>query len=270
MSNGLPDPIIQVVKESGPVRVHTFISPEALLSNATHVIEGPNELVIVDGQFVAPLASAFRAYADGLGKPINRAYLSHEHPDHFFGLSAAFSDVPIYALPETIAFLKANGEAIRADRAQVYGPMVPSSIVIPTHAVTAGREVIDGIAFDLVVQRHAEVETQLAIGLPEVGVYITQDLLYSGGHLYIHKGTEESWTAALEQLKASNYDLFLPGHGTPCGKEEIQANIDYLKTAKKIAAASPNVEAYKAALLAAFPDRKAPAIIDIYAPALFA
>jgi glyoxylase-like metal-dependent hydrolase (beta-lactamase superfamily II) len=264
MSNGLPDPIIQVVKESGPVRVHTFISPEALLSNATHVIEGPNELVIVDGQFVAPLAGAFRAYADGLGKPINRAYLSHEHPDHFFGLSAAFSDVPIYALPETIAFLKANGEAIRADRAQVYGPMVPSSIVIPTHAVTAGREVIDGIAFDLVVQRHAEVETQLAIGLPEVGVYITQDLLYSGGHLYIHKGTEESWTAALEQLKASNYDLFLRG------KEEIQANIDYLKTAKKIAAASPNVEAYKAALLAAFPDRKAPAIIDIYAPALFA
>jgi glyoxylase-like metal-dependent hydrolase (beta-lactamase superfamily II) len=270
MSNGLPEPVIQVVKESGPVKVHTFISPEALLSNATHIVEGPHELVLVDGQFVAPLAGAFRAYANSLGKPINRVYLSHEHPDHFFGLGAAFADVPIYAVPETIAFLKANGEAIRADRAKVYGPMVPSSIVVPTHAVSPGTEVIDGITFELLVYKHAEVETQLAIGLPDLGICITQDLLYSGGHLYIHKGTEDSWAATLEQLKASKYELFLAGHGAPCDKREIAANIDYLRTAKKIAAESPNVEAYKAALLATFPNRKAPAIIDIYAPALFA
>ncbi len=270
MSNGLPDPVIQVVKEAGEVRIHAFTAPEMLLSDTTYVIEGPNELVIVDGQFVLPMAGAFRAYADSLGKPINRVYLSHEHPDHFFGLGAAFSDVPVYALAETIAFLKAHGEEIRADRAKVYGPMVPASIVIPSHVVTPGTEVIDGITFELIVQKHAEVETQLAIALPELGVYIAQDLLYSGGHLYIHKGTEESWAAALEQLKASSYELFLPGHGAPCGKDEIQANIDYLKTAKRIAAESPNVETYKAALLAAYPDRKAAAMIDIYAPALFA
>jgi glyoxylase-like metal-dependent hydrolase (beta-lactamase superfamily II) len=270
MANGFPEPVIQVVKEAGAVKIHAFTAPEMLLADTTYVIEGPKELVIVDGQFVLPMAGAFRAYADSLGKPIRRVYLSHEHPDHFFGIGAAFSDVAVYALPETIAFLKAHGEEIRADRAKVYGPMVPAAIVIPSHVVTPGTEVIDGVCYEFILHKHAEVETQLAIALPELGVYIAQDLIYSGGHLYIHKGTEESWAAALEALKASPYELFLPGHGAPCDKGEIQANIEYLRTAKKIAGQSPNVEAYKAALLAAYPQRTAAAMIDIYAPALFA
>ncbi len=269
MNNQLPDPVIKVVKEINGVKIHTFISPEDFLANATHIIEGPHELVIVDGQFVVPFAMGFRGYANSLGKPINRVYLSHEHPDHFFGISAAFGDVPVYALPETIEFLKANGEAIRKDRAAVFGPFVPESVVIPDHVAKPGKEVIDGITFEVIVHKNAEVETQLAIALPDLGVYITQDLIYSGGHVYLHKGIE-GWIEALEGLKASKYEFFLPGHGEPADKKEIQANIDYLKGATKIASESANAEAYKTALLAAYPDRKAPAIIDIYTPYLFA
>ncbi len=268
--NQLPDPVIQVVKESGGVKIHTFISPEAFLSNATYIIEGPHELVIVDGQFVVPFAMAFRGYANSLGKPINRVYLSHEHVDHFFGISAAFGDVPIYALPETIEWLKANGEQTRKEREAVYGGFVPPSVVIPTHVAKPGKEVIDGITFELVVYKHAEVETQLAIKLPDLGVYIVQDLVYSGGHLYIHKGMTDGWVSVLEDLKKAPFDMYLAGHGGPADKKELQANIDYLKKATKIAEESPNAEAYKQKILATFPDRKGAAIIDIYAPMLFA
>lgn len=265
----LPDPVIKVVRESGGVKVHTFISPEPFLANATHIIEGPNELILVDGQFVVPVAMGYRAYADGLGKPINRVYLSHEHVDHFFGVSAAFGDVPVYALPETIDFLKANGEAIRAERQTVFGPMVPNSVVIPNHTASAGTEKIDGIAVETVVHRDAEVPVQLALRLPDLGIYITQDLIYSGGHVYVHKDIQ-GWISNLEGLKASNYELFLPGHGHPADKKEIQANIDYLTRATEIAKSSSSVEQYKTALLAAYPDRKSPEIIDIYAPVLLA
>jgi glyoxylase-like metal-dependent hydrolase (beta-lactamase superfamily II) len=125
MASQLPEPVTQVVKEVGGVKIHAFISPEAFLSNSTWIIEGPSELVVVDGQFVVPYAQWFRGYVNSLLKPINRVYLSHEHPDHFFGISGAFPDVPVHALQETIDFLSANGEAIRADRAAVYGGFVP-------------------------------------------------------------------------------------------------------------------------------------------------
>ncbi len=269
MATQMPDPTIQIVKEANGIKVHQFTSPEMLLANSTYIIEGPKKLVVVDGQFVVPVAQGFRAYADSLGKPIDRVYLSHEHPDHFFGVSAAFGDVPVHALAETIDFLKANGEAIRADRAKVYGEWVPTSITIPSHTVTPGTEVIDGITIDTVVFRDCEVPVQLALRLPQLGLLITGDLIYSGCHVYVHKGVD-GWISALQGLKASNYETFLPGHGPVADEDEIQANIDYLRAATKIAAETQDPEAYKAALLAAFPDRKAPGIIDIYAHALFA
>jgi len=271
MDNQLPPPVIKVVKQAGDVKIHVFISPEAFLANATYIIEGPKELVIIDGQFVVPFAMAFRGYADSLGKPINRVYLSHEHPDHFFGVSAAFGDVPVYALAETIEFLKANGEQIRQDRAAVYGGFVPASIVVPNHVAKPGKEVIDGITYELEVFTDGEVKTQLAIRLPELNTYIVQDLIYSGGHIYIHDVKDaDGWIKILEGLKTSGYDLFLAGHGGTADKNEVQANIDYIKAAVKIAQSSKDVESYKAALLAAYPNRIGAAIIDIYAPMLFA
>ncbi len=270
MDNQLPPPVIKVVKQAGYVKIHTFISPEAFLANATHIIEGPKELVIIDGQFVVPFAMAFRGYADSLGKKINRVYLSHEHPDHFFGLSAAFRDVPVYALQETIDFLKEHGEAIRKDRAAVYGGFVPSSLVIPTHVAKPGTEVIDGVTYVVEVFTDGEVKTQMGIGLPDLQTYIVQDLVYSGGHIYIHDLKDTvGWIKILEHLMDSNYSTFLPGHGDVADKKELKANINYLKKAVKIARDSKDFESYKAAILAAYPKRIGPAIIDIYGPILF-
>src|SRR5947208_16471097 len=117
MSAQLPDPIKIVSKREGDVRVHTFISSFASnnIANATHIIESKSKLVLVDGQFLAPYARKFRDYADSLGKPIDRLYLSHRHPAHWFGLGTAFSDIPIYALPETLSFVKQHAADSLAD-----------------------------------------------------------------------------------------------------------------------------------------------------------
>jgi len=264
----LPEPIIRVVKDTGDVKIHTFISAEAFLANATHIIESPNALVVVDGQFVVPYAMMFRGYVNSLGKPIERVYLSHGHVDHFFGLGAAFADCDIYALPEVIAFLEMAGEPTRAALAQVYGPMVTETLAIPSNAVSAGTEVIDGVTYEHVVNTDAETDIQLALKLPDQGVYITQDLLYSGQHMYITPNFNH-WISILEGLEASEYETFLPGHGVPADKEEIRNNIKYLQFAKQAYAEAADAEAFKAALLEAFPERGGAAIFDIYLPHLY-
>lgn len=269
MGMQLPEPVWKTVKEVDGVKIHVFISPDAFLSNSTWVIEGPNEVVVVDGQFVVPYAQWFRGYVNSLQKPINRIYLSHEHPDHFFGVSGAFPDVPVYALQATIDFLAQNGEAIRADRAKVYGGFVPDAVVVPQHAVVPGStEVIDGITFEHLAYHHGEVDTQLVINLPDLGVSIVQDLVYSGGHVYIHNLDSSGWLSILEGFAAGPYELFLAGHGGTADKSEIRANHDYIAAAVRIAGETDGIEAYKAALLAAYPDRNGAAIIDIYAPLL--
>ena len=273
MSAPLADPIKIVAKRVGDVRIHTFLSSFAddNIANATHIVESRNALVLIDGQFLVPYAQQFREYADSLGKPIDRLYLSHRHPDHWFGLGVAFSDVAIYALPETISFLEQNGKASIADHGRL-GDLAPKpdSLVIPQNAAKPGVETIDGITYIFERVVDTEIDYLLSIRLPELGVYITQDLLYSGTHLYLTKYIEH-WIWTLEPMLASDYELFMPGHGLPADKNEVARNIEYLSSAKHAMDNGLALEndAFKNFLIQRYPERKCPGIFDIYLPRLF-
>jgi glyoxylase-like metal-dependent hydrolase (beta-lactamase superfamily II) len=266
MVTQLPDPII-IARRAGDVRLHTFISSFAYdnIANATHIIESKNKLVLVDGQFLVPYARQFRAYADSLGKPIDRLYLSHRHPDHWFGLGTAFSDVAIYALPETISFLNEHGEDSRKDHWKM-GELAPETIVIPERVACLGEETIDGVRYVFDKMIDTEIDFLLTIGLPELGVYIAQDLLYSGTHLYLTKYME-NWIRVLQKLLLSDYELFMPGHGFPADKNEVSRNIEYLSAAMQ--AVGLTNDAFKHFMLERYPERRCPGIFDIYMPRLF-
>jgi glyoxylase-like metal-dependent hydrolase (beta-lactamase superfamily II) len=269
VSTQLPDPIIIVAKQAGDVRIHTFISSFTgnNIANATHIVESKTSLVLVDGQFLAPYARKFRAYADSLGKPIERLYLSHRHPDHWFGLDTAFSDVAIYALPETISFLKEHGEDSRKDHWKM-GDLAPDAVVVPQETATPGEETIDGVTYVFSEVRDTEIDFLLTIRLPEIGVYITQDLVYSGTHLYLTKYMGH-WIHVLEEMLTSEFDLFMPGHGLPADKNEVARNIEYLSAAREAVGNGLADDAFRAFMLARYPDRKCPGIFDIYMPRLF-
>jgi glyoxylase-like metal-dependent hydrolase (beta-lactamase superfamily II) len=265
---GLPEPQHRVVFDRDGVRIHTFTAPDAFLGNSTHIIETEQALVVIDGQFVVPYATAFRAYADALGKPIERLYLSHGHVDHFFGIGAAFTDVEVHAASGTINVLRSTGEAMRAERATQYGPLVPDHIVVPQHAVGPGVDTVDGVKYEFDVISGAECDTQLLITLPDLGVAVAQDLIYSGAHLYVTPDTLR-WTEVLHGLLESASSLFLAGHGPVADKAEVQRNIDYLAVARQAFSAVRGPQEFKAAMLAAYPARTGAALLDIYVPRLY-
>ncbi|MDI4232501.1 MBL fold metallo-hydrolase [Bradyrhizobium sp. Arg237L] len=269
MSTQLPDPII-IPSKAGDALIHTFVAGFTgdNIANATHIIESKNILVLVDGQFLAPYATQFRAYADSLRKPIERLYLSHRHPDHWFGLGTAFGDVEIYALQETIDFIKQHGEESRQDHLEKMGGLAPKNIVVPQNVVKRGTETVDGITyvFDKVID--TEIDFLLTMRLPELQVCIPQDLIYSGTHLYLTKDFG-NWIKVLQKMLASDDKLFLAGHGFPANRTEVAKNIEYLSAASQAMARGLNKDDFKEHLLRRYPGRLCPGIFDIYLPRLF-
>jgi len=265
----MSDPIKMVVKRTGDVRIHTFISSFEYdnIANATHIVETKNQLVLVDSQFLVPYAKAFREYAHSLGKPIERIYISHRHPDHWFGLGAAFSDITSYALSETMSFIKEHGEASRSDHWKL-GELVPDKIAVPDRAVSLGEETIDGVRYIFDRVTETEIDYHLTIKLPELGVYFTQDLIYSGNHLYLTQHMHH-WIQVLQEMLVSDYELFMPGHGLPADKNEVARNIEYLSAALEAAGNGLTGEAFKDFLIQRYPERKCPGIFNIYLPRLF-
>lgn len=266
----LPEPIIMVAKKAGDFRIHTVIASFTgnNIANATHIIESQRKLVLVDGQFLAPYARTFREYADGLGKPIERLYLSHRHPDHWFGIGTAFSDVSICALPETIGFIEEHGEDSRSDHQAKLGDLAPDRIVVPQEVAEPGEETIDGVTYLFDKVTDTEIDFQLTVKLPEVGVYFAQDLVYSGTHLYLTKHME-NWIRILEEMLVADYELFMPGHGLPADKNEVARNIEYLSAAGQAIAGGLTNQAFKDYMLRRYPERRCPGIFDIYLPRLF-
>jgi glyoxylase-like metal-dependent hydrolase (beta-lactamase superfamily II) len=270
MSTQLSDPIKIIAKQAAGVRIHTFLSSFAddNIANATHIIESKDALVLVDGQFLVPYAKQFRDYADSLGKPIERLYLSHRHPDHWFGLGTAFGDVAIYALAETISFIEEHGEDSRKDHLAKLGDLAPDRIVVPQNVARPGEETIDGVKYIFERVTDTEIDFLLTVRLPDLKVYFTQDLIYSGTHLYLTKQMEH-WIQVLGQMLLSDYDLFMPGHGVPADKNEVAKNIEYLSAAKQAFGNGLPKDAFKEFLLQRYPERKCPGIFDIYLPRLF-
>ncbi|MEU5364561.1 MBL fold metallo-hydrolase [Streptomyces sp. NPDC005925] len=269
MAAQVSDPIFMVVKQTGDVRIHTCVASFAYdnIANATHIIETRNQLVLVDGQFLAPCAKAFRDYADSLGKPIERLYVSHRHPDHWFGLGTAFTDITVYALSETRTFIHDHGEDSRSDH-QKLGDLAPERIVVPEQVAGPGEETIDGVTYVFDRVTDTEIDYHLTIRLPEVGVYVTQDLVYSGTHLYLTKHMDH-WAQVLQEMLVSDYELFMPGHGLPADKSEVARNIEYLSAARQAIDNGLADDAFKNFMLQRYPERKCPGIFNIYMPRLF-
>jgi len=251
------------------VRIHTYLS-DAL--QATYIIESANSLVLVDAQFTAPFAREFRSYADGLGKPVERVIISHGHPDHFFGLGAAFDDMSdkIYALAATKEFIETVGPGMLENMKLRLGDAAPDKIVVPTQVIEPGTETIDGVRYEFVRYENGETSEQLVIRLPDLNTLIVQDLAFNGLHLYMGNNTLDGWTAILESLQGlGGYDTVLCGHGEPGGMSVIAANIAYLKDVMEIIGKVDNAEDFKTQLLAKYPDLGATNYIDMSAPALF-
>ncbi len=269
MPAALPDPVRMVVRQSGDVRIHTFVASFTgdNIANATHIVESRNTLVLVDGQFLVPYAHQFRAYADSLGKPIDRLFVSHRHPDHWFGVGAAFTDVPICALSETTTFLKEHGEDSRDDHWKL-GGLVPDRVVVPQEVVKPGEAIVDGVRYVLEEVTDTEIDALLVVKLPDLGVQFVQDLVYSGTHLYLTSHLRH-WTQVLQEMLLSDADLFMPGHGLPADKNEVARNIEYLAAAGDAIANGLTGSAFKDFMLRRYPERRCPGIFDIYLPRLF-
>ena len=269
----LPTPSVSVresgarlwVHDFGGVKLHTYMAPFEAFANTTHVIEGPNALVVVDPQMTIAFATDVRGYVDGLGKPVDRLIVSHAHPDHYLGVAAAWEDVTVYALAGTIAEIEKTGEEVRKAREAMFPPgWLADHVTAPTTTLDPGASTIDGVeyVFDRILA--AEHPEQLAIRLPALDVTIAQDLVYTKVHPIItDRSAIASWSEHVDTLlSAGDTALVLAGHGPPTDADGLGFIKTYLSAAKALLDGGADAPAFKAGIMAEFPDLEGEAFVD--------
>jgi glyoxylase-like metal-dependent hydrolase (beta-lactamase superfamily II) len=264
-----------IVSQFGSVKIHSYLSPADGLRVNTQMIEGPNAVVIFDGQLLLPYADEVASYVQTLGKPVDRIILSHAHTDHWAGLQVLterFPDARVFALKGIAEQVRANGPA-RLDRlGRTYGDRAATMLTIPTETISEGLQRIDGVAYDFKRFINAESDLQLAALLPEQRVLMAFDLVFSPNeHAFTGANHFAHWMTVLESLKALHgYDTIIIGHDTPVDRSAIDSTMTYIKRAKEIHAASADAKSYIEKLKAAFPDLQQAGFVELSASYLYA
>lgn len=161
-------------------------------------------------------------------KPINRVYITHQHPDHFLG-NQAFEGVPIIALDSTIKSINSDGAGFTDNLYLMVGDwMRGTDVLVPNTVTNAGKVSIGGHQLEI-LSMSGHTHGDMAIYDHTTHVLFSGDLIFHKRTLTTPHANIAKWLTTLKTLNSLPFKVLVPGHGPIAdNKQPIGEMEDYL------------------------------------------
>src|SRR4051812_37772316 len=156
-------------------------SPQGFLVTST-LIAGEKEAVLVDGQFTLSDAHRLVGLVLDSKKALTTVYVTHAHPDHYFGLvviKQAFPKVKIVALPATVAEIKKTWAEKVKHWSAMYGANLPTKPIIPD-ALVGNSLTLEGQTLEIRGAVQGDDSTNSYVWIPSIKTAVAGDIVYQG------------------------------------------------------------------------------------------
>jgi glyoxylase-like metal-dependent hydrolase (beta-lactamase superfamily II) len=251
-------------------------SPAGFLVDST-LIAGDKEAILIDAQF--DLADAHRLVAMILEskKQLTTVYITHAHPDHYFGLAViheAFPRAKLVALPAVVAEIKATAQAKVKQWGPMYGDLVPAHPVLPT-ALQGTSLTLEGQTLELHGGVQGDAADNSYVWIPSIQTVVAGDIIYRGVHAWTaetNAASRAAWRKTLDQLAALKPVTVIAGHKDPKLKDDvagIEATRAYLDAFDAAVASSKTAAEVQSKVKAKFPEAQLDIILQLGAGAAF-
>jgi glyoxylase-like metal-dependent hydrolase (beta-lactamase superfamily II) len=240
-----------------------FFSDESGFEVASVIVMGKTDAVLIDAQWT--LSNAHRVIAEILetGKILKAIYVTHAHPDHYFGLghiAEAFPEARVVALPSVASTInnqffgkiehwEATIGVTNVPRKKVdIEPLGDNFIELEGHRIEIIPEVMGDLKYNTVVW------------IPSTKTLYGSDVLFNQAHPFTCEVTAEErqqWYKDIERLEAMNADVIIPGHqksGMPFDTGSYSFMKDYLIATEEEIANTKDVGGFYYAMVTRFPD----------------
>ncbi|NVB77151.1 MAG: MBL fold metallo-hydrolase [Kofleriaceae bacterium] len=251
-------------------------SPNGFHVSST-LVAGEKEAVLIDGQF--SLADAHRLVAMILEskKTLTTVYVTHWHPDHYFGLvviKQAFPKAKFVATPESIKEIKKTWAAKVKQWSPVFGDLVPKNPILPT-ALKTNTLTLEGQTLEIHPNVQGDSPDNSYVWIPSIKTVIAGDIVYRGVHPWTAETngeTRKAWMKTLDELSALGPETVIAGHKDPKAKDDvasIKATRDYLETFDAAVASSKSATEVQDKMKKKYGDLQLDVILQIGAGAQF-
>jgi glyoxylase-like metal-dependent hydrolase (beta-lactamase superfamily II) len=234
------------------------------VANTTTLIYGEREALLVDTFLSDQQTAELADWIAASGRRLSTIYITHGHPDHFFGLKLLrdrFPEARAIATPEVVDAMQAALQPVSVENWRRRFPeLIPNSLTVAERLDRPAfkLEGNDIIAVDI---GHTDTDHTTCLHVPSIALVIAGDAIYNGTHPYLVESNHEgllAWLAAIDKIEALKPQAVVVGHG-PLDPDNAPRHIEetrrYIRDFMRLDAETMTARELYDSMLALYPDR---------------
>jgi glyoxylase-like metal-dependent hydrolase (beta-lactamase superfamily II) len=240
-----------------------FFSDEDGFQVASTIVMGKTDAVLIDAQWT--LSNAHRVIVEILetGKNLKTIYLTHAHPDHYFGvgaIAAVFPKARVVAIPSEADIINK----------QFFGKMEIWESTIGAHnvcrqqvnveALKENYLELEGHRLEIISKVMGDMKYNTMVWMPSIKTLYASDVLFNQAHPFTCELTKEErgqWIKDIDKIEKYGAETIIPGHqkpGMPFDKSSLDFTRDYLVATEDVLAKTDTAAAFYYEMNARFPN----------------
>jgi len=249
----------------GPKKLATkvFFSDESGFEVASVIVTGKTDAALLDAQWT--LSNAHRVIAEILetGKYLKTIYITHAHPDHYFGLGTiaeAFPKARIVAVPSEARIINKQFFGKVEHWETVIGPINVPRKTAEIEPLNENYFELEGERIEIIPKVMGDMKYNTAVWIPSIKTLYGSDVLFNQAHPFTCELTAEErkqWVADIGRLEKIGAEVIIPGHqkpGMPFDQSSFDFTRDYVIATDEVMAETKDVAGFYYAMVKRFPE----------------
>ena len=262
-----------VVAKTTPLTLEVYNADENSFNVNSTLIIGKTEVMVIDTRFTKADALRIAAKVLDTGKTLNTIFISQADPDYYFGaehLHALFPDAKIITTPAVRKVI----EQKLPNKLKVWAPQMGKNAPVTPYlpeAYTGTNLTIDGHKVEIRGTQGIWAHSPY-LWIPSHKAILGNVSISSGLHVWTADSQTDAaygaWTAQLDEIKALNAQVVIPGHmtaGQPLSANAINDTKQYLADFAQAKQASANSGELIEKMTQKYPHLESPTTLDLSA-----
>jgi glyoxylase-like metal-dependent hydrolase (beta-lactamase superfamily II) len=240
-----------------------FFSDESGFEVASVIVTGKTDAALIDAQWT--LSNAHRVIAEILetGKYLKTIYITHAHPDHYFGLGTiaeAFPEARIIAIPPVAHTINKQFFGKVEHWEKTIGVTNVPRKTAKIEPLNENYFKLEGHRIEIIPEVMGDMKYNTVVWIPSIKTLYGSDVLFNQAHPFTCEVTAEErqqWIKDVERLEKMGAEVIIPGHqkpGMPFDSSSFSFTRDYLVATEEELARTSDVAGFYYAMVKRFPE----------------